>query len=228
MAWAQASLEEEPATLGRRAYAELSSLLVRGELSPGDKLSLRSLALRLGVSVQPVRQAVDRLVADEALEVLPNRAVRVPIMTATRLAELTIVRCAIEGFAAEEAARAWSPRQMAEIERHDAAFRHECRKRTPDAARAVLANRDLHFSVYRAAGLPSLLPIIEGLWLRIGPVLNLDMRESPERLKVGAAEGCHARLLAGLAQRDGRAARAALEADIKDAANFIAGRGILP
>lgn len=228
MALAQASVEEEPATLGRRTYAELSSLLMRGELSPGDKLSLRSLALRLGVSMQPVRQAVDRLVADEALEVLPNRAVRVPIMTASRLAELTLVRCEIEGFAVEHAAAAWTRPQMAEFERHDAIFRRECRKRTPDAARAVLANRDLHFSIYRAAGLPSLIPIIEGLWLRIGPVLNLDMRESPQRLKVGAAERCHARILAGLAKRDGKAARAALEDDIEGAARFIAGRGVLP
>lgn len=227
MAWAEAASQDEPATLGRRTYAELSSLLMRGELSPGDKVSLRSLALRLGVSMQPVRQAVDRLVADEALEVLPNRAVRVPLMTAVRLSELTVIRVAIEGFAVEQAAASWTAAQMAEIVKHDAAFRRECRKRTPDASRAVVANRDLHFSIYRAAGLPSLLPIIEGLWLRIGPVLNLDMRESPQRLTMGAAERCHAQLLAGLAQRDGAAAQAALKADIVGAAHFIASRGIL-
>ncbi len=102
---AEPDVEDEPTTLGHRTYAELSGLLMRGELSPGDKVSLRSLALRLGVSMQPVRQAVDRLVADEALEVLPNRAVRVPIMTAARLREITTVRLAIEGFAVQQQQR---------------------------------------------------------------------------------------------------------------------------
>ncbi|MFK5143368.1 GntR family transcriptional regulator, partial [Klebsiella pneumoniae] len=83
-------------------------------------------AMRLGVSMQPVRHAVDRLVADQALEVLPNRAVRVPIMTTARLEEITRIRIAIEGFAVEEAARAWTPSDMAEIQRHDGIFRREC------------------------------------------------------------------------------------------------------
>lgn len=225
---AEPDADDEHATLGQRAYKELSGLLMRGELSPGDKISLRSLALRLGVSMQPVRQAVDRLVADQALEVLPNRAVRVPIMTAERLREITVVRIAIEGFAVQEAAKAWTKGDMAEIEKHDLAFRRECRKRSPNQARAVVENRDLHFSLYRAAALPSLMPIIEGLWLRIGPVLNLDMRASPERLRMGAAERCHADMVAALKRRDGAAAKAALEADISGTAKFIASRGILP
>lgn len=225
---AEPDVDEEPTTLGHRTYVELSGLLMRGELSPGDKVSLRSLALRLGVSMQPVRQAVDRLVADQALEVLPNRAVRVPIMTAARLKEITTVRIAIEGFAVQQAAKAWTDDDMSVIEKHDAAFRKECRKRSPDQARAVVENRDLHFSLYRAAQLPSLIPIIEGLWLRIGPVLNLDMRASPERLRMGAAERCHADMVAACKRRDGRAARAALEADISGTAKFIASRGILP
>jgi DNA-binding GntR family transcriptional regulator len=228
IALAEPDVDDVHTTLGQRTYAELSGLLMRGELSPGDKISLRSLAQRLGVSMQPVRQAVDRLVADQALEVLPNRAVRVPIMTAERLKEITTVRLAIEGFAVQQAAKAWTPECMAQIEKHDAAFRRECRKRNPDQARAVVENRDLHFSLYRAAGLPSLIPIIEGLWLRIGPVLNLDMRASPERLRMGAAEQCHGEMVAALKQRNGRGAKAALEADIIGTAKFIASRGILP
>jgi len=68
-------------TLGDRTYAQLSELLVSGRLAPGDRLSLRGAAEALGVSMMPVREAVSRLVADGALEVTPNRAVRVPIMT---------------------------------------------------------------------------------------------------------------------------------------------------
>jgi DNA-binding GntR family transcriptional regulator len=214
-------------TLGSRVYAHLRELLIAGAFQPGEKLSLRSLAQKSGVSVQPIRHAVSRLIGDEALEVAPNRAVRVPLMTAAQFAELTAIRLAIEGFAVEIAACERSAADLAKIRRFDRAFRRECRSATPDAERAVLANHALHFAAYRAARMPALMPIIEGLWLRIGPVLNLDMRASPQRLQIGLAEACHAAMLAGLEERSPAMARAALEKDIRTAASFIRGRGVL-
>lgn len=227
MATATPSVEtRERVTLGTRVHAELRELLISGRVSPGDKISLRTMAEELGVSMQPVRDAVARLIADEALEVLPNRAVRVPIMTLSRFRELTVIRLAIEGFAAEAAALAREPFDLATIRQFDADFRTQCAASTPDAAAAIAANRALHFAVYSAAKMPALKPIIEGLWLRIGPVLNLDMRASPERLREGGAEGCHRDLLAAIERRDARAARAALEADVKGAAEFIERRRV--
>ncbi|MFE1600485.1 GntR family transcriptional regulator [Methylobacterium sp. ID0610] len=218
----------ERATLGDRVYAELRGLLIAGDLAPGERLSLRRMADQLGTSMMPVREAVSRLAADRALDVLPNRSVRVPLMDAGQFRELTRVRLAIEGFAAEEAARARGEADLAAMAAHDAVFRAEARAAAPDFERAVRANKELHFAVYAAAGLPTLLAIIEGLWLRIGPVLNLDMRVSGQRLAEGAAERHHARLIAAIRDRDGPAARAALVADIAEAAAFIAGSGRLP
>lgn len=217
----------ERVTLAHRVFAELRDTLIAGRLSPGDKVSLRSVAEDLGVSMQPVREAVARLVADEALEVLPNRAVRVPIMTLARFRELTRIRLAIEGFAASAAAEARTSADLATIHHYDEAFRRQCAAALPDQGAAVRANQALHFAVYRAAQLPTLVLIIEGLWLRIGPVLNLDMRASPERLRLGAAESCHRALVKALEARDAARARAALEADIRGAADFIEGRGVL-
>lgn len=214
-------------TLGDRTYRQISELLISGQLQPGDKLSLRSVGDRLGVSMQPVRAAVARLVADQALEVAPNRAIRVPVMTVDRFRELTDIRLAIEGFAAQTAARRRSDRDLVLVRRCDAAFRRQCLARHPDLDAAVRANRDLHFAVYRAAAMPSLLTIIEGLWLRIGPVLNLDMRADVRRLRENRAEACHAALARALDTRDEAGARAALESDIRGAAMFILERGLL-
>lgn len=217
-----------PGTLHARAYDRIRQQLIGGSLTPGEKLSLRFVADSLGMSMQPVREAVARLVADEALEVTPNRAVRVPLMSVERFRELTTVRLAIEGFAAEVAASHCDRATLADIREYDRRFRAQCRSASPDLDKAVQANHDLHFAVYRAAGLPSLVPIIEGLWLRIGPVLNLDMRASAQRLRIGGAEACHAALVAGLAARSPARAREALERDIRMAAVFILERGILP
>ncbi|GJD52433.1 HTH-type transcriptional regulator McbR [Methylobacterium crusticola] len=218
----------ERVTLGTRVYDALRSLLIAGELAPGERLSLRRVADQLGTSMMPVREAVSRLVADEALEVLPNRAVSVPLMDAAKFRELTRVRIAIEGFAVEEAALRCGPADLALIARHDAAFRCEALAPAPDLERAVRANKELHFAAYAAAGLPSLRAIIEGLWLRIGPVLNLDMRVSARRLAEGGAEAHHARLVAALRAGDATAARAALVADITGTAAFIEASGRLP
>jgi DNA-binding GntR family transcriptional regulator len=222
------SSDRAPRTLVQQVYAQMREWLVSGVLTPGEKVSLRTVADLQNVSMMPVREAVSRLVADHALEVLPNRAVRVPVLSLPQFRELTTIRIAIEGFAAERAARLRTPVEHAAMRRYDAAFRRQCERARPDPAAAVKANQELHFAVYRAARLPALVTIIEALWLRIGPVLNLDLRGSPERLQVGGAEACHADLVAAIGKKDGRRARAALVADISRAAAFIESRGVLP
>lgn len=218
----------QPRTLAQLVYAELREALISGALSPGEKISLRTVAEQLGVSMMPVREAVSRLVADQALEVLPNRAVRVPVVALPQFRELTTIRMAIEGFAAERAANLRAPRDLAAMRRFDAAFRKQCGRVNPDAGAAIRANQSLHFAVYGSARLPALMSIIEGLWLRIGPLLNLDLRASAARLQLGGAERCHADLVAAIARGDAAGARAALVADIAGAAAFIESRGVLP
>lgn len=221
-------IETARPTLAGHALASLRGWLIEGVLSPGEKLSLRTSAERLGVSMTPVREAVAQLIAERALEVLPNRAVRVPVMSLQQFRELTAIRNAIEGFAAERAAQVRTQPDLVGMRRHDAAFRRQCLRHRRDAIAAVRANAAFHFAVYAAAGLPSLLPIIEGLWLRIGPVLNLDLRSSEARLVIGGAEQCHAELLAAIEAKRPHAARAALAKDIGRAAAYIESRGVLP
>ena len=91
-------------TLADTTYEALSDLLAAGRLAPGDRLSLRQSAAVLGVSVMPVREAVSRLVAEGALEVSPNRAIRVPTMSQAEFRALAETRMAVEGIAAARAA----------------------------------------------------------------------------------------------------------------------------
>lgn len=212
-------------TLGARAYAQLADLLISGRLAPGEKLSLRTAAEVLGVSIMPVREAVSRLVADKALEVAANRTVRVPVMSATQFRDLTKVRIAIEGHAAAEAARLRSDRNLASIAAAEAAMRAESEVRTPDLPRAVELNKTFHFAVYEAAQSPILVEIIRALWLKAGPVINLDLRGNPDRLAKGEAIRFHADARKAIETGDADAAKTAIAADITSAANFILSRG---
>lgn len=212
-------------TLGERAYAQLSDLLFSGRMAPGDKLSLRQAADVLGVSIMPVREAVSRLVADRALEVTPNRAVRVPIMTAAQFRDLTQARVAIEGHVAATAARTRNSDDLASIADAEAAMRAESLAAVPDLPRAVELNKAFHFAVYEAAHSPTLVEIIRALWLKAGPIINLDLRANPERLAKGDAVRFHAQVLAAIKTGDEAGARAGIVADISNAADVILSRG---
>ncbi len=180
----------ERQTLGDQVYRHIRQLLIAGRLTPGDRLSLRSVGDALGVSMMPVREAVSRLVADQALEVMPNRAVRVPVMHARQFRQLATIREQIEGFAAAQAACHGRPEQIKDIARAEEHFAAIAAKAKPDRAAAVEANQAFHFAVYAASGMPDLVEIIGGLWLKVGPVINLDLRENPERISNGSACRC--------------------------------------
>lgn len=218
----------ERQTLGEQVYGHIRSLLISGRLAPGDKLSLRQVADAMGVSMMPVREAVSRLVADEAIEVTPNRALRVPVMSRRRFQELAAIRAEIEGFAAERASAARSREQLADIFAAERRFRALTTAAGADLVEAVEANQAFHFAVYEASGLPDLVAVIGGLWLKVGPIINLDLRENPERLATGGAAPLHAACAEAIAAGDGKAARAAIAADITGAADFIVSRGRLP
>lgn len=92
--------EIDTTTLAQQVYADLESRMLGGELLPGDRVSLRGLAASLGTSMQPVREAVGRLVAVHAFEVTPNRSIRVPPMDRAKADDIWAMRLLLEGEAA--------------------------------------------------------------------------------------------------------------------------------
>lgn len=215
-------------TLADRAYARLRDLLIAGGVAPGERLSTRELAVRFATSPMPIRSAIERLAADGALEVRPQSGAWVPLMTRARFTELRTIRVALEGMAAERAAALATPRELAAIRAQHERFCGAARRARPDPGIAIRANQRLHFAVYAAARMPTLYALIEGLWLQIGPVLNLDLRSGPQRLHALAAHEHHARLVAALERGDGPGARRALVGDIESAAAYILSLGRLP
>ncbi|WP_207480361.1 GntR family transcriptional regulator [Arenibaculum pallidiluteum] len=214
-------------TVGGRVYRDLRELIMAGQISPGERLSIRALASALGTSVMPVRDAVAKLAAEQALEVLPNRAVRVPPMTQDRFEELRAIRLLLEGHAVEIATARMTPARLARLHAIHAEFEAEHDRSEPDAGALVRLNKDFHFHIYETAEMPSLLRIIEGLWLQIGPVLNYDLRSKSRRTKDRTALGFHLALVQAAARGDAAGARAALVGDINAAGDFILSCGAL-
>ncbi|MFJ3549234.1 MULTISPECIES: GntR family transcriptional regulator [Streptomyces] len=93
----------------------LRTALVSGELRPGEVYSAPVLAERFGVSATPVREAMQQLTLEGAVEVVPNRGFRVVERGARELAELAEVRALVEVPVILRLARTVSAERWAEL-----------------------------------------------------------------------------------------------------------------
>jgi DNA-binding GntR family transcriptional regulator len=205
----------EHQTLRDNAYAQLREALMTGQFEPGQHLTIRGLAAALGVSPTPIREAVRRLAAERAIEAEANRWMRIPVLSADQLRELRAIRLALEGLATERAAERITGAELAEVRRLEADIVALRPAGTPKQMIPRISR--LHFAIYRASRMPDLVRIIESLWLRSAPYSNLLFpgytRNERGRLRAG--------VLAALEGRDSAAARAAMEADIGGALDYL-------
>lgn len=204
-------------TVQDQVYRQLKELILDGEIAPGRTVTVQSLAEAFGVSAMPVREALHRLTAAQALTVVAGRSVGIPALTVERLEDLRRVRGEIEGLAAAWAAARTTPSLLARLDALMAQMENATAE--DDRIAFVPANREFHFTVYRAAGSESLMAVIEPLWLQIGPYLSL-LRGSGNWRR---ANRQHRALRDALATGDGPAAHAALRADIDEAATILVG-----
>ena len=160
-----------PETLAEAAYEQVAASLMDGAYIPGDRVATRALATDLGVSATPAREAMLRLVSEGALELKNARTVVVPTLTAQRLREIYCVRHALEPMMAEHAAKSLTSDDIRRLER--AQERMQAAYDRQDYRTVFRENREFHFRIYGAAGMPLILTFIQAAWLRIGPTFRL-------------------------------------------------------
>lgn len=198
-----------------RVVAQLHRGLMIGAFVPGQTISLRKLADSFGTSAMPVREAINQLTAANVLEMLPNRTVCVPRMTAARFDELSRVRQALEGMAAEMASRNATPQLIQRLEKSNVALLRAIEAR--DILGCLTKNHEFHFTLYQAANSEMLLPLIEPLWLQAGPIMYFSLI-SPDMPWDASA---HSDVLEALVNRDPAAVRRAIERDISNTASYL-------
>jgi DNA-binding GntR family transcriptional regulator len=94
----------------------LRGMIVRGEISPGERLHLAEIARNLGVSTTPLREALKILAEEQIVEWLPGRGARVAPIRIEETFALFEVIASLEGLAAECAAQQIGARELAELE----------------------------------------------------------------------------------------------------------------
>ena len=206
-------------TLWDRAYVALKSALLAGRFAPGERVVLRQVADDLGISLTPVRDAVNRLIAERILErggVGQGGGATVPLLNADQFGQLMTVRSSLEPLAAAAAAARATPAQLDEVE----AFLVEMKRSVKEnrTEQYLEAHYRFHFGIYAVCKMPIVLEIIESAWLRCGPTLTLALPEYIPGLKRYAS---HVATLSALRRGDGERAAVAIRADIDSARKDI-------
>lgn len=196
-------------------YGELKQSFMIGEFEPGQKLTLPDLAQAFGTSQMPVREATSRLVVARAIEALPRRSMRVPLATVERLESLLPLRLHLEGEAARLAAR----QPDSDLADQLASIDDDMRSMVPrqDTKTYLRLNQLFHFALYRSSGNDELVDLIEILWMRYGPLMNIV--RSGVLSKSGQVR--HAEVISAVRQGDPDKANAGICGDIAEAADAI-------
>ena len=198
------------ANLGKSVHARLREALAAGRFRPNDRVRIRELALQLGTSVTPVRDAMLQLVQEEALVLRSPRDFRVPMLSEARYLEIRALRVELEGLGAAMAARHIDGATLAQLEQlllaNQAAIARQ------DLAGALQCNQAFHLGLAQASGMPTLKRFVDHLWMQIAPLIAAGYAAFTPTMRVGH----HRAILDALHARDGEAARQAMARDILD------------
>ncbi|MFI1440818.1 GntR family transcriptional regulator [Streptomyces fructofermentans] len=191
----------------------LRAALVGGDLAPGEVYSAPVLGERFGVSATPVREAMQQLAIEGAVEVVPNRGFRVVRRGARELAELAEIRALVEvpvilRLARTVSASCWAElRPLAEATTAAAAC--------GDRGRYAESDRAFHGALLALAGNRQLVRIADELHRRAQwPLAGAPASRRRADLLADAAQ--HSALLDALTAQDLPAVQSVVHAHFTD------------
>jgi DNA-binding GntR family transcriptional regulator len=139
-----------PAPLRQAVYDTLAEMIASGSLKPGQHLVESELAEHLGVSRQPIREALQRLAVDGWVELRPAYGAYVHVPTAEEIAQLLGVRSVLGAYSAREAAQHATRERVARLQELQVAGMTALA--ADDESGLVAANSELHAYIVQMSG----------------------------------------------------------------------------
>jgi len=187
-------------TLADRVYQQITDAIIQGNLPPGAKISEPELARRFGVSRGPLREAIRRLQERRLVTRLPHLGARVVELSPAALSEIFVVREALEGMAAREAARQITDHEIAHLrallKAHAAEFDASGPHRYPHHP----TDEDFHFAIARCSRNDSLIGLLCGEYHQLIRLHRSQQKTILGRSRRGYME--HTRIVDALEDHD--------------------------
>ncbi|GCE01933.1 GntR family transcriptional regulator [Embleya hyalina] len=163
------TLERRPLREQIRQY--VTEAVVAGRWAPGERIVERRVAVELGVSQAPVREALRELEQLGLVESEPNKGVRVRSFSETDLREIYPVRAGLEETAARLALPRIDDERLAALDRHVAAL--HAASTAGDAAAQVRHGVAFHREIVAASGNALLGSVWEALGIEVWTTLSI-------------------------------------------------------
>ena len=190
---------ERPAPLRQAVYDRLAEMIVTRELQPGEHLVETDLAAQLGVSRQPVREALQRLQNEGWVDLRPALGAFVHTPTDAEADQLLAVRTLLESESARLAAQQATPElveHLWELQRNG-----EQALAADDREGLVAANAALHAYVVNMSANTVLADLIASVDRRVRwyymPIARTRGKDAWDE---------HAQLIEAIARRNSRRA----------------------
>lgn len=187
-------------TLADRVFQQLTDAILGGELAPGAKISEPELARRFGVSRGPLREAIRRLQERRLVTRQPHLGARVVELSPEALTEIFIVREALEGMAAREAARHITDAEIAKLRSLLKAHEDEFNSPGPHRYPHHPAEEDFHFAIARCSRNENLIGLLCGEYYQLIRLHRSQQKTILGRARRGYIE--HTRIVDALEDRD--------------------------
>jgi DNA-binding GntR family transcriptional regulator len=201
-------------TIRQQIYDQLKTKIISAEISPGQVMTLQGLAKEFGVSVMPVREALWQLESEGAIVIESNKRIRVNSLRPDEMTDLLEIRIALESWMIERVCERITEPVLSELrhilEQMDASFGNHQRWRS--------LNSQFHFMVYGQADSSMFLGMMDRIWTRGGPYLNMTWLKDEE---FSFFMKCHWNLWEALKERDGVKAKEWIATDVREAAKII-------
>ncbi len=208
-------LQAAPSLVEQVHHAVLSDI-ASGQLRPGERIIQEQLAQQLGISRQPVQQALTLLRKEGVLIDAPGRGLQVAPLDLEHVRHMYEVRAVIEGLAFRMAAERHTPQAATQ----GAALVRAGRQAVAQQSYAdmIAADMAFHDFIYGLSGNPLVAPAMQTHWTQTQRVMGeVLMRDDKPR----DIWDQHEALLVAVAAGDGETAERLARRHILDAAEFM-------
>jgi len=104
-------------TLNKRVYRTIKLMITGGKIKPGDRLITRVIAMQLGVSLTPVREALQKLSTENLVKNIPYQGMIVSTVSIKNFQEVLPICGALSGLSAQILAKKDNKREIKDLER---------------------------------------------------------------------------------------------------------------
>ncbi|WKA58389.1 GntR family transcriptional regulator [Planococcus shenhongbingii] len=162
-------------------YDYLYNAIRTGDIKPGQTLTERELAEKIGVSRTPVREAIRKLEEQGLVTHVPHKGVKVATLTMEKVAQLYEVREVLEGLAARTLSQIQTPEIIDELNSYVAKAEKEAAANNIKELADI--NSEFHLALTRLSENFYLEAIMTMLQTQIGLMMSTSLSQAGRPLR---------------------------------------------